>query len=417
MRHLLSAPATILPALFLTVGAFAQNDECATALLVNVGSIPFDTTTASPSAPAWPCVSGGPDLWYRYAATTNDQIIISLCGSGYDTALEVFTGTCASLASLVCLDDSCGLQTELAINGSSGTTYYFRIGGFGGQSGSGTLTVSLIPPLGPEDECSGALPLTNGSTPFSTIGATTSAPPWPCAAGGSDIWYTFTAAGTQVDIDTFGSGYDTALEAFDGTCANLVSLACNDDSGGSLQSFLSISTVAGQAYYLRVGGFVGDQGTGALNVIGAGNPPGGTIGTNYCTANPNSTGMTGLITGLGSAVVATNNLTLEASRLPLNSFGYFLTSLTQAVTPNPGGSQGNLCLGGQIGRYTGAGQIRNTGATGEYSLLLNLAQIPTPTGFVPAVVGQVRNFQSWHRDSVGGVATSNFTNGLAVTFL
>jgi hypothetical protein len=144
--------------------------------------------------------------------------------------------------------------------------------------------------------------------------------------------------------------------------------------------------------------------------------PGG-VGTNYCTANANSTGQTGLISGSGSASVAANNLTLATSSLPLNSFGYFITSLTQAITPNPGGSQGVLCIGGMIGRYTGPGQIKNSGATGSFSLLLDLTQIPTPTGFVPAVVGQTRNFQSWHRDSVGGVATSNFTNALSVTFL
>jgi hypothetical protein len=143
---------------------------------------------------------------------------------------------------------------------------------------------------------------------------------------------------------------------------------------------------------------------------------GGPIGTNYCTANPNSTGQTGLIAASGSAIVANNDLTLEASRLPNNAFGYFLTSLTQANTPNPGGSLGVLCLGGSIGRYTGPGQIQNTGQTGAFSLLLDLNQIPTPTGFVQAVVGQTRNFQAWHRDSVGGAAVSNFTNGLAVTF-
>jgi len=142
----------------------------------------------------------------------------------------------------------------------------------------------------------------------------------------------------------------------------------------------------------------------------------GTVGTNYCTANANSTGQTGLITGLGSASIAANNLTLSASRLPNNAFGYFLTSLTQAATPNPGGSQGILCIGGQIGRYTGPGQIKNSGVTGSFSLLINLTQIPTPTGFVVAAVGETRNFTTWHRDSVGGVATSNFTNGLSVTF-
>jgi hypothetical protein len=144
---------------------------------------------------------------------------------------------------------------------------------------------------------------------------------------------------------------------------------------------------------------------------------GGGVGTSYCTANPNSTGQTGLLGGTGSASVAANDLTLVATRLPNSSFGYFLTSTTQAVTPNPGGSQGVLCVGGQIGRYVGPGQIQNSGATGSFSLLLNLNQIPTPAGFVPAVVGETRNFQTWHRDSVAGAATSNFTSGLAVMFL
>ena len=142
-----------------------------------------------------------------------------------------------------------------------------------------------------------------------------------------------------------------------------------------------------------------------------------TIGTNYCSPNPNSTGQTGLISGSGSAVVANNDLTLAATRLPNNAFGYFITSLTQATVANPGGSQGILCIGGQIGRYTGPGQILNTGNTGGFSLLLNLTQIPTPTGPVAAIVGQTRNFQAWHRDAVAGSATSNFTDGLAVTFL
>jgi hypothetical protein len=140
------------------------------------------------------------------------------------------------------------------------------------------------------------------------------------------------------------------------------------------------------------------------------------LGTNYCTANLNSTGQTGLIIASGSVSVAANDLTLEASRLPNYAFGYFLTSSNQASVPNPGGSLGVLCLGGNIGRYTGPGQIQNTGTTGAFYLLLDLSQVPTPSGFVSAAVGETRNFQAWHRDSVGGAAVSNLTNGLQVTF-
>jgi hypothetical protein len=142
------------------------------------------------------------------------------------------------------------------------------------------------------------------------------------------------------------------------------------------------------------------------------------IGTSYCSpAVANSTGSAGHLGATGSVVASANNLTLEASSLPLSSFGFFLTSTTQGFTANPGGSQGNLCLGGAIGRYVGPGQIKNSGTTGEFSLVLDLTQTPTPTGFIPVLAGQTRNFQTWHRDSISGVATSNFTNGLSIQFL
>jgi hypothetical protein len=148
----------------------------------------------------------------------------------------------------------------------------------------------------------------------------------------------------------------------------------------------------------------------------AGTSPGG-VGTNYCgPAVPNSTGSSSRLQATGTAVVANNDLTLVASDLPLNSFGFFLTSRTQGSISQPGGSQGLLCLGGSIGRYVGPGQIRNSGTTGSFSLLLNLAQTPTPAGFVAVVPGETWNFQGWHRDAVGGVPTSNFTDGLRVQF-
>ena len=111
-----------------------------------------------------------------------------------------------------------------------------------------------------------------------------------------------------------------------------------------------------------------------------------------------------------------NNLTLTSVQMPNNSFGFFLTSRTQGFVQNPGGSQGNLCLGGGIGRYVGPGQIKNSGAVGRFTLTLNLTQTPTPTGLVSIAAGETWNFQTWYRDSVGGVATSNFTNGRSVPF-
>jgi hypothetical protein len=71
---------------------------------------------------------------------------------------------------------------------------------------------------------------------------------------------------------------------------------------------------------------------------------------------------------------------------------------------------------GSIGRYVGPGQVQNTGATGGFSLQLDLTQTPTPTGFVVVAAGETWHFQTWHRDAVGGVATSNFTDAVSITF-
>lgn len=141
---------------------------------------------------------------------------------------------------------------------------------------------------------------------------------------------------------------------------------------------------------------------------------GGSIGTNYCgPANPNSSGMPAVIGATGSLVVADNDVTLTASQLPANQFGYFLTSLDAGFVANPGGSQGNLCLSGDIGRYVA--QVANSGAGGEIVLTLDLTQVPTPTGTTSVLAGETRRWQCWFRDDNPG-STSNFTDGIALTF-
>ena len=142
----------------------------------------------------------------------------------------------------------------------------------------------------------------------------------------------------------------------------------------------------------------------------------GSIGTRYCTAATNSTGNAAAMNGQGSDIVADNSLTLFAVDLPTNAFACFLASRNQGFTAMPGGSQGNLCLSGAIGRYVGPGEIQNSGAAGQVSLALDLTSIPTPTGFVAAMAGEQWNFTCWFRDAIGGSATSNFADGLQLDF-
>ena len=182
-------------------------------------------------------------------------------------------------------------------------------------------------------------------------------------------------------------------------------------TGGGTGGFYSVDTTTGAVTLI--------QDTFSLNAemeISVKVGTGGNIGTNYCTAVANSTGSTGDISATGSTIAANNDVTLMASALPNNAFGFFLTSMTQGFIANPGGSTGNLCLGGSIGRYVGPGQVQNTGTVGSFSLVLNLNQTPSPTGFVAISTGQTWNFQAWHRDQIAGTATSNFTDGLEISF-
>lgn len=135
------------------------------------------------------------------------------------------------------------------------------------------------------------------------------------------------------------------------------------------------------------------------------------IGARYdCAAAPNSTGAAATIAVSGSDVVGGNSLTLTATGLPPNQFGMFVVSATRAYIVGPGGSQGNLCVGGNIGRFKN--QIANSGATGTITASVDTLSLPT-TPAATILGGETWNFQAWYRD-LG--PSSNFTDAVAVGF-
>lgn len=143
---------------------------------------------------------------------------------------------------------------------------------------------------------------------------------------------------------------------------------------------------------------------------------GSQVGSPYCgPAVANSTGQPSELRAFGSTVAADDDLTLRATQLPPNQFAMMIVGTSSGLTPMPGGSQGNLCLSGSVGRYNGAGQLRFSGISGEVTLALDLTQTPTATGPTPILAGQTWYFQCWYRDQNPGPA-SNFTNGVMVAF-
>lgn len=137
------------------------------------------------------------------------------------------------------------------------------------------------------------------------------------------------------------------------------------------------------------------------------------LGARYCgPANLNSTGSSAFLTGSGCADVASNVFWLSARQLPPDVVGYAIASETQAFVPFVGGSQGNLCLGGNVARFRQ--QVGNSGPTGEIVVLVDLGHVPTNPP-QPVLPGQTWSFQCWYRDT-NPLPTSNLTDGLAITF-
>ncbi len=180
-------------------------------------------------------------------------------------------------------------------------------------------------------------------------------------------------------------------------------------SGGTYMSMGMVAVTQNVPLTIKLRGAIGSL--NGIQLVQFGTP----VGTNFCQPNTNSTGLAATMTSFGSATTANNELFLGTTGMPNNSFGFYITSTTADFVALAGGSAGNLCLGGAIGRGVG-GQIYNSGSNGSFSTIVNLFAMPTPTGSVPVMPGDTWLFQTWHRDAVGGSTTSNFSDGHSITF-
>lgn len=133
-------------------------------------------------------------------------------------------------------------------------------------------------------------------------------------------------------------------------------------------------------------------------------------GSQYCNARTHSGGTSGWlrISGSGSSFV------IEAQDMPANTFCLPLCSMGNDVTPFAGGSQGDLCLSGGIGRFNSL--VAATNSSGLINVPIDTTALPTPSAIVAAQPGDTWYFQLWFRDVDGGMQTSNYTNGVSLGF-
>jgi len=152
-----------------------------------------------------------------------------------------------------------GPSTSTAVNVSSGTTYFIRVGSSNGVGSNFTVQAAVSPA---NDDFANAIDITTGFAGFSNtqdvIGASVETTDQAATCSGAafrSVWYKYTALGSNVlTVDTATSNFDTVLSIWTGvTPGALTQVGCNDDFGGPTTSRLVLNTTAGLTYFIRVG--------------------------------------------------------------------------------------------------------------------------------------------------------------------
>jgi hypothetical protein len=143
------------------------NDECVDAIALTAGvNGPFSSSGAFTSSPSWPCASGGSDVWFSVDITGSGTLSVTTCGyASWDTAMQLFSGSCGSLSSIVCNDDDCGSYRSTVSATVSPGTYYVRVGGY--SSATGSFSLDVVVPSSPPDAPSGLSATVNGTDQIS----------------------------------------------------------------------------------------------------------------------------------------------------------------------------------------------------------------------------------------------------------
>jgi hypothetical protein len=250
------------------------NDNCAGAISLTSNTSCINTASTLNSATAngatpLNCFAADTyyDVWFSFvAAHTTETITISSLGASItNPQIQLYGGTCAGLTNLSACGGTSITQSGLTV----GTTYYVRVANRGtNPSGAGSVAdfnicVTHVPPA--NDNCSGAISLTSGTSCVNTAGTLagatyTAIPTIGCGvASRNDIWYSFVAQSTSPTITLSSAPANPRLQLFSGTCGALTSVACSV-TGTLVATGLTI----GNTYFIRV--YTDPNASGTFNI-------------------------------------------------------------------------------------------------------------------------------------------------------
>jgi cysteine-rich repeat protein len=248
------------------------------------------------------CVSG-PDNGFACVrgATVSCSSSCGTAGSGSCTpACAIPTGTDCTPPVETCngADDDCDTTCDDGFTCCAGATSSCTVGACAGSSiCSGTCTPGAcrFGAAPANDLCAGAVALPSGITTGSTCAAGAELDASCGAAGGKDVFYSFTlAARSRFTASTAGSLFDTVLHLRQSSdCTTFTQVACNGGSGGSGTAALDVMLNAGTYYLVVDGNGVGASGPYTLTTAITAAPSNDACGA----GGPTAIGAGGVFTG------------------------------------------------------------------------------------------------------------------------
>jgi hypothetical protein len=268
-----SIPATTTFTICITTPT-PVNDDCTGATPLTVygvscgGTVTGNVLGATQSLPGTCAGTANDDIWYSFVATSTSHIITVVGSASFDAVVDLRSGSCNG-TNISCSDVSGtgGTETLTATGLTAGSTYYVRVYDYySSVPATTTFTICVTtpaPPTPPNDDCSGAIPLTvygpscGGAVTGNVASATQSLPSLLChgftGTANDDVWYSFVATATAHNITVVGSAnFDAVVDLRSGAC-NGSNIACADSTvlGGTEVIFATGLTI-GSTYFVRV---------------------------------------------------------------------------------------------------------------------------------------------------------------------
>jgi hypothetical protein len=201
-----------------------------------------------------------PGVWYTIIGD-GGAITASTCtGTGFDSQISVFTGSCGQLTCVDGNNNACGTQSLVAIQSNQDQPYHVLVHGFGGASGNFALQITTeAPALTVGDFCATSVMLKLGVTELVSLELATEDADvprcfnYPYDGPSIGLWYKIVGTGNtmsiQLDSTVTTDLCGTFISVLTGTgCSNLSCLLQDCTDTGICDWFASTE----QVYYIFI---------------------------------------------------------------------------------------------------------------------------------------------------------------------